>query len=95
MIVIVKVSARRWIVIDSPKYEHAWRSTAGQQREHGYIYASGTLVAGPADWQTCDRAAHIYAEHAGKIRTAAEWEITQQERAEQLRQANEQLKGRS
>ena len=76
MIVIVKVTPRRYIAVDTTYEETGWRSTAeGHRRGNGYIYASGTLIAGPADWTTVDNAAYKAAEHGcGQILTADQWE---------------------
>lgn len=91
MIVIVKVSARRYMVIDAPTVESAWRSTAqgyhqGDPADRpGYIYGAGDLIAGPADFTTCDLAAMEHAKRIGKIRTAAENEATIRKRAEAIK----------
>ena len=75
MIIIVKVSARRWMVVESATSESAWqRSAASTTKDDGYIYTIGTILAGPADWQTCEQAAHEYAQRTGTIRTLAEWD---------------------
>lgn len=103
MIVFVKVSPRRWLALDCPKYESGWRSThRGRQpdapagTEEGILYATADIIAGPADWTTVEQAAIQHARDAspGKIVSAAQWDVIQKHRGEQLKALNQRIRDR-
>jgi hypothetical protein len=92
MIVLVKLSARRYIVIDAPRQESAWttiavRAWAGRT-DDGYVYGRGDVIAGPADIDTCYAAMAKHAAESKSLVPNAEWERLQTERAAALREAN-------
>lgn len=102
MIVFVKVSPRRYIVLDTPKQETAWRNTrlsaptSAFPGTEGIIYTNGTLIAGPADWETCEQAAINYAQQQApeKIRSWGVWEEELRRREAVLKELNQEIKDR-
>jgi hypothetical protein len=92
MIVLVKLSARRYVVIDTPHYESAWTTNAvrgwAQAEDDGVVYASGNLIAGPADITTCYAAMAKHAAENKALVRHAEWEHLQQVRADAVKAAN-------
>jgi hypothetical protein len=98
MIVLVKISARRYVAIDTPKHESAWTTISvrgwAERDDDGVIYGRGDLIAGPADLDTCYAAmAKRAAENKALVRIA-DWERLQKERADALREANAALQAR-
>ena len=96
MIVFVQVSPRRWIAIETVKYENAWYSAHGattKREAHGLIYQTGERIAGPLGWGDCVRAASAYAEHhcPEKIIPYTQWEQIEHGRQERIKDANRGL----
>lgn len=98
MIVFVKITPRRYIALDTQKYESAWRNVAPgmnppiRPTSEGLIYASGTLIA-KGDWTTVERAAVAYAQQytPEKILTYEVWETQQLARQARVRELNRGL----
>jgi len=98
MIVLVQISPRRYIAIDAPKRESTWTTiaTRGYAEHHdvGVIYGRGDLIAGPADYETCQTAMAKVAAERDALMPYTEWERLQKERAEALVAANIELQAR-
>lgn len=98
MIVLVQLTARRFVVIDAPAYESTWTTISvrgwAEHDDDGAIYGRGTLIAGPADMDTCYAAiAKHAADHQALVRYA-DWEQRQKARAEALKAENAALQAR-
>lgn len=76
-IVFVQVSKRRYLALACDQNPAAWRRTAPGIRkddERGYVYGHAEVLAGPAAFTDCDRAAWEYAQKHGLAMTHAEHE---------------------
>jgi hypothetical protein len=67
MIVFAKVSPRRWLVLDCPNTTSGWRAIPRISGHYidvgeGFLFGNATVIAGPADWSTCEHAAARHAQ---------------------------------
>jgi hypothetical protein len=80
MILFVKVSKLRYMVIDAPTQPTGWHlgtRTAGE----GFTHATGKLIAGPVDWGLAVLNATQHAADNGDLLTAEEWHAMREARA--------------
>jgi hypothetical protein len=93
MIVLIRLTARRYLAIDAPTQAEAWtslgRSSTGGT--DGVTYARGDIIAGPADIDTIYAAMFEHARAANKLVPIATWEQHQKEHADALKDLNRQL----
>lgn len=79
MIVTLKVSDRRFYVLEVPRLESSWTSAVGEipsPRGHlGYISARAEIIAGPVDSDSARRAAILYAQEHGQLIEHKQWEV--------------------
>jgi hypothetical protein len=93
MIVIVKLSARRYIAVETQKYESAWTSGMRCPEGYGLITAGGTIIAGPGPHLDVMLAAQEYAgrECPDKIIAYEMWKDIENERHARIKELNKGL----
>jgi hypothetical protein len=98
MIVLVKLSARRYLAIDAPRQESAWTSIEvrpwAEHDDDGFVYSRADIIAGPADLDTCYAAMAKHAAEKKALVRYADWKQIEQERSDALKQANADLQAR-
>ena len=97
MLVTVKVSPRRYLTIETTKYEDSWYAVseayAPTAERKGLSYACGTIIAGPGDWSSVIKKTieHATQNTPQKIITLETHEAAQKARSTRIREANKAL----
>lgn len=81
MILFVKVSKLRYMVIDAPTQPTGWH-IGTRTAKQGFTHATGKLIAGPVDWGLAVLNATQHAANEGKLITAEEWQAAGKVRKE-------------
>lgn len=100
MIVLVKLSARRYMVLDCPTVATAWTSIGTAQDassprdQRGWMYSRADIIAGPADLDTCYTAAAQYAEAHQQTIAYTDYQEIEKARAEEIKRINQEIQER-
>lgn len=90
MLVTVRLSPRRYLLLDCPSEPTAWNGL-NLVNGKGYVYANADIISGPADFNTIIAAGAVWAAEHNKSLSYAEYEAANKERAERLKAFNKEL----